>query len=116
MLAVPPALLAQFEERLRNKTIPERSHGLYKKWLRYYPDFCGKCDFPDARKESLPHFLGKLEKKRQTKAQREQAAQAISVYYDILDGKDSTEDLEKQQANRPAKNAPFENGRSLPNN
>ena len=52
MLSIPPALQAQFEECLRNKAIPKETHGLYKKWLRYYPDFCNKYDFPDAQRES----------------------------------------------------------------
>ena len=67
MLALAPGLSAQFEERLRNKEIPERSHGFYRKWLRYYLDFCRKYGFPDASKESLPHFIEKLQEKGQNK-------------------------------------------------
>ncbi|HDI52464.1 MAG TPA: hypothetical protein ENF45_07515 [Bacteroidetes bacterium] len=33
MLSIPPALQAQFEKCLRNTAIPEKMHGLYKKWL-----------------------------------------------------------------------------------
>ena len=40
MLAIPSALQEQFEEYLRNKPIPTSSQGAYKKWLRYYLDFC----------------------------------------------------------------------------
>ena len=36
MLSIPPALQAQFEECLRNKAIPKKTHGSYKKWLSYY--------------------------------------------------------------------------------
>jgi len=60
MLVVPSAVLRQFEEWLRKKAIPDKFHGSYKKWQRYYLDFCRKYDFPDASKESLPHFLKKL--------------------------------------------------------
>jgi len=42
MLAIPSALQAQFEEYLRNKAIPNSLQGAYKKWLRYYLDFCQK--------------------------------------------------------------------------
>ena len=34
MPAIPPNLLARFEECLRNKPIPKNLHGAYKKWLR----------------------------------------------------------------------------------
>ena len=60
MLSIPPALQAQFEECLRNKAIPKKTHGSYKKWLRYYPDFCNKYDFLDAQRESLPPLLLKV--------------------------------------------------------
>jgi hypothetical protein len=46
MLVIPLALQAQFEEYLRNKAVPNRLHGEYKKWLRYYLDLCGKYHFP----------------------------------------------------------------------
>ena len=52
MLSIPPALQTQFEECLRNTAVPKKMHGLYKKWLRYYLDFCKKYDFPNAQRES----------------------------------------------------------------
>jgi hypothetical protein len=42
MLPIPPQLQAQFEDHLRKKAVPKQSHGLFKKWLRYYLDFWGK--------------------------------------------------------------------------
>jgi len=36
MLAIPSALQTKFEEHLRNKTIQNSLHGVYKKWLQYY--------------------------------------------------------------------------------
>lgn len=59
MLDIPSALQEQFEEYLRNKPIPNSSRGAYKKWLRYYLDFCRNHKFPPIRKESLPHFIRK---------------------------------------------------------
>jgi hypothetical protein len=55
------------------------AHGSYKKWLCHYLDFCEKYHFPAQHRENLPEFLGKLEEKRQSKAQQEQAASAIGV-------------------------------------
>jgi len=60
MLNVPPSLLKQYEEYLRKKTIPNNFHGTYKKWLRYYLDFCQKYNFSPPQKNSLPHFIRKL--------------------------------------------------------
>ena len=39
------------------------------------------------RKESLPHFIRKLQEKKQPKAQQEQAVKAITLYYKILKAK-----------------------------
>jgi len=87
MLAIPSALQAQFEEYLRNKEIPNSLQGAYKKWLRYYLDFCQKYHFPPIHKESLPHFIHKLQEKKQTKEQQDQAVMAITVYYEVLNAK-----------------------------
>jgi hypothetical protein len=85
MLPIPPPLQAQFENHLRKKGVPKGDYGSFKKWLRYYLDFCAKYQFQATEKESLPEFLGKLREKRQTKAQQEQAAYAIRVFYVIWD-------------------------------
>ena len=77
MLAIPSALQAQFEEHLGNKRVPTGLHGMYKKWLRYYLDFCQKYHCPAAHKQSLPKFIQKLQEKKQTKVQQEQAMTAI---------------------------------------
>ena len=89
MFSVPPALRKQFAACLHEQTIPQRVQVAYQKWLRYYWDFCHKYHFPHERKESLPHFLKKLQEKRQTQAQQEQAVHAIGLYYDLLEAKTS---------------------------
>jgi hypothetical protein len=65
--SIPSALQTKFEEHLRNKTIQSSLHGVYKKWLQYYLDFCRKYHFPPIHKESPPHFILKLQEKKQTK-------------------------------------------------
>ena len=79
MLSILSALGAQFDERLLEKTIPRKTQWSYIKWLRYYPDFCRKYDFHKSNRESSPFFLKKLEEKRQTRAQLQQAADAIAL-------------------------------------
>ncbi len=105
MLTIPSELEAKFQECLRNQAIPKGIHGFYKKWLRYYLDFCDKHHFPAAQRESLPHFLRKLQEKRQTKAQQEQAVSAIGLFYEILGEKPPTQKLPPAQGTSPTKNA-----------
>jgi hypothetical protein len=45
----------------------------YKKWLRYYLDFCQKYNHPISTKESLGAFIKKLQQKNQT-------LDAVSLY------------------------------------
>ena len=84
MLAIPSVLQSRFEEHLRNKTIPDHLQWPYKKWLRYYLDYCEKHHFSPIDKSSLPRFIGKLREKKQTEQQQGQAAEAIKMYYEIL--------------------------------
>jgi len=84
MLPIPSALQKQFEIYLKNNAIPGRSQGAYKKWLQYYLDFCQKYNFFPKHQESLPKFIQKLQEKRQTKAQQEQAVEAVTLYYKIV--------------------------------
>jgi integron integrase len=104
MLNIPSALQTQFETCLRNTTMPKHAHAAYTKWLRYYLDFCQKYHFPHAQRESLPHFLHKLQEKKQTKAQQQQASHAISLYYELMDCRDShTEIPSPKKASPPGK-------------
>lgn len=84
MLAIPSTLQKQFEKYLISKAISNTSHGVYKKWLRYYLDFCRKYHFSPEHQTSLPHFIQKLQEKRQTRSQQEQASKAIALYYQII--------------------------------
>jgi hypothetical protein len=103
MLPIPPALQGQFEEYLKKKSIPVRLHGLHKKWLRYYLDFCRRYDLPPAQGESLPRYIQKLREKNQTTMQQEQAARAVTLYYEILktkspfDSEPLIQDAERQE-------------------
>ncbi len=107
MLAIPSDLQAQFEEHLRQRAIPNGLHGLYKKWLRYYLDFCQKYHFPPTQKQSLPRFIQKLQEKKQTKAQQEQAATAIKFYYEILEAKSPSNEEPLIQPPGPQKYSGF---------
>ncbi len=106
MLTIPEALQAQFEAGLRNKAIPKQTHGLYKKWLRYYLDFCHKYHLPHAHGDSLAPFLNKLQEKKQTKAQQQQASQAIALYYELIHVRDARTHVPLATKDRPPEKAP----------
>ena len=84
MLPVPKDLLTIFRDRLIEKPIPSRYHSHYLKWLRFYLDFCLKYNHPKSDQKSLSYFLQKLREKKQQEFQIEQATQAISLYYEII--------------------------------
>ncbi len=62
------------------KGIPLPAHFHYRKWLRYYLDFCLRYHHKPADKESLAPFVQKLKDKKQTEQQRKQAFDAISLF------------------------------------
>ena len=82
MLKIPSQILL-YDELLVKTAVPELSHFLYKKWLRYYLDFCHKYRFEASKRENLSTFLNKLKDKKQNKDQQKQAAHAISIFYEI---------------------------------
>jgi len=84
MIIVPPGLLTRFESILTKESVPIQLHNYYKKWLRFYLDFCHKYIHPDEKEESLLRFIKKLQEKNQTAEQQKQAADAISLYFTLL--------------------------------
>ena len=83
MLKIPSQIMSLYDELLAETGIPVRSHFLYKKWLRYYLDFCHKYHFEPSTRENISLFLNKLEEKNQNELQRKQAAHAISIFHEI---------------------------------
>ena len=83
MLTVPPDLAHRYVAALERAAIEPNQLAHYRKWLRYYLDFCAKYRFNPEDGNSLPHFDRKLEEKGQADWMRGQARRAISLYYDI---------------------------------
>lgn len=84
LLNIPQDITVKFDPILIQKKIPESEHNNFRKWLRYYFDFCKKYHYPESKRESLPHFIKKLQEKHQSANQQKQAAFAISLYYSIV--------------------------------
>ena len=83
MIVIPPDLLSRFESILTKRSVPNELRNYYKKWLRYYLDFCQKYSHPISTQESLQQFIRKLREKNQTPGQQKQASDAVSFYFDL---------------------------------
>ena len=84
MLKIPDNILIQYEAILIKKVPTVSVHSDYKKWLRYFLDFCGKYPVPDSKSERVRLFIEKLREKKQTPAQQKQAAHAVSFYFEVI--------------------------------
>jgi len=83
MLRIPNVVFDNFVAHLDYKKVPPARFSEYKKWLRYYLDFCDKFPVPADKAERVRMFCEKLKAKKQSEKQREWAAHAISLYFDM---------------------------------
>ena len=67
--------------------------------MRYYLDFCYKYHFSAKDKDSLEHFIKKLHEKNQTTEQQKQAADAVDIYYELLESGAATHILQSHTKN-----------------
>lgn len=81
MKTIPQDLNYFHNSLLVQKEAPEKYNGHYKKWVRYYLDFCRKYDFRESVRESLTPFIDKLKEKKQSNQKQKQAVNAISLLY-----------------------------------
>jgi len=79
MILIPDNILTQYDAILLKRSVPATCHASYKKWLRYYLDFCGKYMVPDSKSDRVRLFIDKLWDKKQTPEQQKQAAHAVKV-------------------------------------
>jgi integron integrase len=90
MIPVPHSVMNDYVSTLRSRVIPPEHFDHYKKWLRYFYDFYFKYLDTDDKPEKVRLFLEKLRSKKQTPAQCQQAAHAISLYFEM-------QNMEKRQ-------------------
>ena len=84
MLSIPPELARLYDTLLEQKDVAVKQRSHYKKWLRYYLDFCHKYAFAPTARQSFPAFDEKLPTKNQPEALRQQAYHAVSFYYQTV--------------------------------
>ena len=56
----------------------------YRKWLRFYLDFCNKYFLAPADRDTPGQFMQKLNEKGQSFEKQKQAYQSVKVYLDIV--------------------------------
>lgn len=85
MVAVPHELMTGFVKLLSDRSVPERHREHYQKWLRYFYDFSGRYLQERQQPEKMRLFLDKLKSKGQSSTQCQQAAHAVSLYFELLE-------------------------------
>lgn len=83
MKQIPTKISGLYDKHLNDKAIPKRDYFYYRKWLRYYLDFCSKYSHTKTNKESLKLFIEKLKEKNQNNQQLKQAFHAVSLFYEL---------------------------------
>lgn len=99
MLPLQTELGKQYEAALEQRNVPAARHPFYKKWLRYFLDFCAKYPIKGSNTDHVRLFLEKLKSKNQTSLQCQQAAHAISLYFEMSR-------LASEKQNAPSTNEP----------
>ncbi len=87
MIQLPEKLLPAYNHFMNQKNIPQSLQSHYRKWLRYYVDFCKKYRHPYTATESLVQFISKLKARGQSDLLRQQAQDAIKLYFEMLRAK-----------------------------
>ena len=113
MQAILSALQTRFEDHIRGKAIPDHLLWAYRKWLRYYLDYCEKYHFSSRDQNSLPRFIGKLRDKKQTEQQQRQAAEAIKLYYEVLGQEHTPPRTPRPQPVYPQEGVPYKDNKPL---
>jgi len=89
MHKVPEAVMTQYQTVLKKKVADVSRHADYKKWLRYFWDFCAKYPVPESKSERVRLFIEKLKEKKQSPDLQKQAAYAVSLFLErqrIIEG------------------------------
>jgi hypothetical protein len=90
LLRIPNATFTEYVAHLNIRQIAPARFAEYKKWLRYYLDFCDKYPVPTNKAERVRLFCEKLKEKKQSEAQRDRAAHAVSLYFEMLNKRITT--------------------------
>ena len=77
-------ILTGFDAILEKRAVAPMQRADYKKWFRVFLDLCTKYPVPKARPDQVRLSIDKLGEKRQTPLQQNQAAHAVSLYFENI--------------------------------
>ena len=81
VLTIPSDLQSRYDASLARNEVAEYQRPHYRRWLRFYLDFCAKYEHPARERESVRAFLRKLRDKGQAEWMREQATDAVRLFF-----------------------------------
>ena len=84
MVSVPHEVMTGFVALLSVRGVPPGHVEYYKKWLRYYYDFTANYLHEQDQTVKVKLFLDKLKNKGQSPTQCQQAAHAVTIYFELL--------------------------------
>jgi len=84
MIPVQNDVMTCYERVLSSKGVEAGRHRDYRKWLRFYVDFCARYPADGSKTEQLQRFSAKLREKGQTARQRQQAIHAVFIYFEMM--------------------------------
>lgn len=96
MEPLTPEVVAYLERRFREAQVPEAEHPHYRKWARYYLDFCRRHGHPPRVLTSLEPFLRKLAEKGQGLAQQQQAEATVRLMLPGVSGSPGPSPVERE--------------------
>lgn len=83
MIPVPHPVMNDYVAILTGREIPSASIEHYKKWLRYFYDYSANHLDTEEKPQKVKLFIEKLRSRKQTPMQCQQAAHAISLYFEM---------------------------------
>lgn len=86
MILLPPHLYKQYLAYCIKSGVKDYECADYLKWLRYFLDFCEKYHVAGDESQRGTLFIDKLRSKRQSEEKRNQAEQAVSLYFEMIKG------------------------------
>jgi integron integrase len=107
MILIPKTLYAQYLNFLKKNNVGTDQYQEYVKWLRYFLDFCAKHVITPNKSERIRLFTEKLREKNQSDDQRQLAAKAISLYFE-MQGLEALAPSACDESNRQSSVSPVE--------
>ena len=100
-MSFPKDLQTQYEKARDSASISRELRPQFRKWLRFYLDFCSKYGHSRDLKSSLPLFMAKLTSKNQPEAKRSEVSVAGTLYFKMADtGKANALSKSKTESDR----------------